>query len=705
MSSQPPLTRVAILGGGVAALSTAAELVRQQQASGTPRYDITLYQLGWRVGGKGASGRNRDPGMGMRSEEHGLHVWFGCYHEAWELLGSCYDSLGRHDDMLKLFQGQTDTPYMEDVNGWKVWPVHFERKYGTLGDESLRKGPLGFSREIGKYLVTAGAAFVARAKSRSPAAHDGLPGLSGHPGLLRRLIADPAAAFADIAHRVQALGAYLKEVVTHDDGANDPHRDLILAAEGVRVLMFGDPTPLSDLDDELRRLAIMFDLALAALKGLWADRVWETGFDALDKEDARAWFKRHGAAQESVDAAPMRALYDLCFAYRGGKVGWAQADFGAGAALVTVLRIACEYPDYVVYEMRAGMGEVVIAPVYQYLKQHGVHFKFFHQVDRLELDAQAKQVVAVHMTEQAKVAGGIEYDPLFKLDCGPVDGIATLDCWPNEPKYELLDNGDALRGVNLESRWSGWPGVGPATIRAGDDYDLLVLGVSLESAKLACPDFADRVPGWGAMFGAMATVQTASAQLWMTRSLAELGWTDGALPVDAAPEPLDVWADRSDVLRRECWTDNPPKSLQYLCGPLDEAWQAGLPHDPSLPVAGKAAATLTTRQWLEQNAAAVWPNSLEHGVFDWSVLRDPARSSGPDRLAAQYIRANIDPSERYVLSVAGSTATRLKADGSGVGNLILTGDWTHSDWNAGCIEAAATTGLNAANAVAAASGG
>lgn len=55
-----------------------------------------------------------------------------------------------------------------------------------------------------------------------------------------------------------------------------------------------------------------------------------------------------------------------------------------------------------------------------------------------------------------------------------------------------------------------------------------------------------------------------------------------------------------------------------------------------------------------------------------------------------------------MLSVARSTATRLKADGSGLGNLVLAGDWTHSEWNAGCIETAVTTGLNAAAAVSAA---
>ena len=86
--------RIAILGGGVASLSTALEL------TSTPdwqtRYDITVYQMGWRLGGKGASSRN--PAASGRIEEHGLHVWFGCYDHAFRLLRGCYDELGRPAD-------------------------------------------------------------------------------------------------------------------------------------------------------------------------------------------------------------------------------------------------------------------------------------------------------------------------------------------------------------------------------------------------------------------------------------------------------------------------------------------------------------------------------------------------------------------------------------------------------------------------------
>ena len=52
---------------------------------------ITVYQRGWRLGGKGASSR----GASGRIEEHGLHLWLGAYDNAFRLLRECYGELDR----------------------------------------------------------------------------------------------------------------------------------------------------------------------------------------------------------------------------------------------------------------------------------------------------------------------------------------------------------------------------------------------------------------------------------------------------------------------------------------------------------------------------------------------------------------------------------------------------------------------------------
>lgn len=63
------------------------------------------------------------------------------------------------------------------------------------------------------------------------------------------------------------------------------------------------------------------------------------------------------------------------------------------------------------------------------------------------------------------------------------------------------------------------------------------------------------------------------------------------------------------------------------------------------------------------------------------------------------MRVNLDPTERYVLSVKGSTRFRLRAEQSGFDNVVLCGDWTQNGFNAGCVEAAVMGGLWASNAL------
>ncbi|MCV7064406.1 FAD-dependent oxidoreductase, partial [Mycolicibacterium vaccae] len=75
------------------------------------------------------------------------------------------------------------------------------------------------------------------------------------------------------------------------------------------------------------------------------------------------------------------------------------------------------------------------------------------------------------------------------------------------------------------------------------------------------------------------------------------------------------------------------------------------------------------------------------------------RERAREALATQHLSVNIDPSDRYVQSVPGSDRYRLRPDESGYDNLVLAGDWTDCGMNAGCIEAAVISGLEAANAL------
>ena len=98
----PGKKKIAILGGGMAGLTTAYELTRTPELRAL--HDVTIYQLGWRLGGKAASGRDEYG----RNLEHGLHVWFGCYANVFRLVQEVYRS-------------RTPPPGCP-LQTWRTWP-------------------------------------------------------------------------------------------------------------------------------------------------------------------------------------------------------------------------------------------------------------------------------------------------------------------------------------------------------------------------------------------------------------------------------------------------------------------------------------------------------------------------------------------------------------------------------------------------------
>src|SRR5262249_35524168 len=127
--------KIAILGGGMAALTAAFELTRRKQDA--ERYEITVYQTGHRLGGKGASGRNRD--HAHRIEEHGLHILMGFYENTFRVLRECYEELDRQPDeplatLEDAFKPHSFIAIAEEIHGrWEPWPLPFPLRLGSPG--------------------------------------------------------------------------------------------------------------------------------------------------------------------------------------------------------------------------------------------------------------------------------------------------------------------------------------------------------------------------------------------------------------------------------------------------------------------------------------------------------------------------------------------------------------------------------------------
>jgi hypothetical protein len=87
--------------------------------------------------------------------------------------------------------------------------------------------------------------------------------------------------------------------------------------------------------------------------------------------------------------------------------------------------------------------------------------------------------------------------------------------------------------------------------------------------------------------------------------------------------------------------------------------------------------------------------------FELLAVADEDSVSTPyNRAHQQFFRANIDPTERYVLSLPKSAKYRLKPSKSGYQHLYLAGDWTDNHYNFGSVESTMISGNLAASAIA-----
>ena len=140
-----PGGKVAILGGGVAGLAAAWRL---SEPGWRHRFEaITVYERGWRLGGKAASSR----GPNGRIEEHGLHVWLGYYENAFRLVREVYEELDRETTRpgapfktwTDAFKPANEIGLEELRDGsWHHWIAAFSLNDQIPGEPDAASGPM-----------------------------------------------------------------------------------------------------------------------------------------------------------------------------------------------------------------------------------------------------------------------------------------------------------------------------------------------------------------------------------------------------------------------------------------------------------------------------------------------------------------------------------------------------------------------------------
>jgi uncharacterized protein with NAD-binding domain and iron-sulfur cluster len=191
-------------------------------------------------------------------------------------------------------------------------------------------------------------------------------------------------------------------------------------------------------------------------------------------------------------------------------------------------------------------------------------------------------------------------------------------------------------------------------------------------------------------------VPSIAVQFWSTLDLTGLGWPEPKPALVSGPDPLDIWADMSQILEHE---PEGPRSLHYLCDVFPSELYRQPADTAGVQAAAQREAFNLARHWLENQAQVFWPKIAHSGTFDWRALFVWQNSTGSNRLCEQYIHANVNPSDCCVATAAGSSAWRLKTNGAGFDHLYLAGSWIDTGFNTECVEAAVMSGMQAARAI------
>ena len=616
MSAAQGKEKVVILGGGIASITTALRLT--DDPNWRDRFEsITIYQQGWRLGGKGATGRGPED----RIEEHGLHIYLGFYENAFKIMRKVYADLKRPADtplatLEQAFTGHDYVGVMESINGrWEPWVFNVPPNGGSYPGVHSPRNMIKSLQSALQWLATKGS-------ETSPL--DAMDGAS---------IKDEIMSAAD-------------KLVA--DGTNAEAIDAVYRFKIWAESKISQQEQRLSSDNESRRAHILFLFATTIALGLLLNGITKAEYlSKLDGVDFAKWLKKYTIFRDVWDPernALVRGLYDFGFGYLDGDS--TKPNFAAGPALRTLYRMLLTYQGSVFYKMNAGMGDTVFAPAYEVLISRGVAIKLFRRLINIGLDTAGRTISTLKFAIQATV----KTEPYIPLAEIRQEGYKNpLPCWPAYPLYDQLSEGDTLMHghYDLESFWTQWSGVGEEVLKFGSDFHKIVFGISLASIPFVGKELVNVSQQWKDMTSRLRTVATQAVQLWLEPDLPELGWVGGSPVLDAWIQPFNTWGDMTSVLKSEN-RKKPTGSLAYFCGPLKLDPKIEPPSNSQFPDQMSTQVQNNANQLVKSNLFSLWPNFSRSQILDL------------------YARPNIDPSDRYVLCLANTTQYRLKANASGL---------------------------------------
>ena len=713
-------TKVVVVGGGPGGLSTAYHLT----AASNPRaaeLDVSVYQMGWRLGGKGATGR--DPGND-RILEHGIHGFAGFYWNATEMLKGAYEVL--HPGAV---------PNLSELPG--RLPRCIEE--ALLPSDSIVITNYYAGRQCQKTLVLL--------PGNGPHPWEGVPDLAAEHvvgaiaqyamALVQALIEtnEKKGWFARLLlwgpERIERkLVSELAEVL----GRAKPgrHEHLLKGFDELLGWLTDHALRASDKWDTVRLAFNVIDYYRTIIKGLIADGLLDIekepdgtgsgvsftvkGIDSIDHLNYTEWLESHGLHPMTMASSFTHSTAYVCFSLPDGDSSRVPT-MSAASFLLWELRTAFSRRNHF-YWFRLGTGETIIKPIYQALQTNGVHFEFFHKLIDMEIAADGTTVESLTFQRQARIKGSAAYQPLR-----PAKRAEVGEVWPDEPLWDQLEQADEIRShlrsdphlgmptLGLESAWCAWQPNDHVVLRRGVDFDIAVVAMPPQAIAHFVPTLAAD-PHIAPAVEQLKSVQTMQLQLWLNKTVEEMGLQVPQTPGSvnrytsvSLPDPLNALVDFTDTMAYEGWAGaDRPKSLVQLCGPLQDLGLRDSDYlNADYPEQIWRRAAALAGQWM-RTAGVALPEAqgdrpMNQLSFDFqSLWHEDDDHMGEQRLWSQYIRANIDPSELYVLAPKGSADARPQP-WDVLDNLAVAGDWVYTGINIGSFEGATMGGKLASYAV------
>lgn len=671
--------KVAILGGGIAGLTAAYELSRTRAERA--RWDVTVYEMGHRFGGRLASAHA--PDRWGRNEEHGLHVWFGFYDNTFRLAEEVWRDFPRPAGCpwTSIWDGlrpiHTSDHGLLDARGKLMLRRVFHPRNGARPGLGPTPSPVALLTRLLDELRAMLQTFLSLVMGREP-----LPPRSEPPRSDR----------ARWLHRLERVATRATKRLTSSRWVGSPElrvrlgRGLEQALAGLHPWAFRAAVALAREEPGAVELAYLLDAILATIRAVASPRhciLVDGDLDRVCELELRELLRLHGAHPQTLSHSRLlESVYDIPFAYRDGDRG--QPVMEASTALRYTLRIALGYKHAIAYLLTAGAAETLIAPLVALLRARGVRFRPFHRLGSLGIDERRGRVERVGLVRSARPRA--EYDPLEERG-------GFLSFRP-EPDWAQLVDGEQLRdrGVDFYSRFGDRGETDEVELRHGRDFHDVVLALPLGSLVRG-PDGPSPVESWleahppaRACLERLHLVPTVAAQVWFDEPPEALGFEDRAV-VTWEP-PFSVVCDMSPVIEHERWPEPGPRSCAYLCG----CWPLEAHRAPRADADAKARDLRDARARLD----AVLDEGLQ------GLLSQPGCSHVPPGASArraQYVRANVEPWDLADLPLPGANRVRLEAHDSGLCNLALAGSWVRTHVNTTSVEAAVSSGIAAARAL------